>query len=57
MINYIVDSDGISTITWDMPGRSMNVLNEGSMTAFADAVQKAINDSAVKGVILTSGKA
>ncbi|HKU98669.1 MAG TPA: 3-hydroxyacyl-CoA dehydrogenase NAD-binding domain-containing protein [Vineibacter sp.] len=57
MINYNVDSDGIATITWDMPGRSMNVLNEGSMTAFADVMQKAIKDEAVKGVILTSGKA
>jgi 3-hydroxyacyl-CoA dehydrogenase/enoyl-CoA hydratase/3-hydroxybutyryl-CoA epimerase len=57
MINYNVDPDGIATITWDMPGRSMNVLNEASMTAFADALQKAIKDEAVKGVILTSGKA
>ncbi len=57
MINYTVDSDGIATITWDMPGRSMNVLNEASMTAFADIMQKAIKDEAVKGVILTSGKA
>jgi 3-hydroxyacyl-CoA dehydrogenase/enoyl-CoA hydratase/3-hydroxybutyryl-CoA epimerase len=57
MINYNVDTDGIATITWDMPGRSMNVLNEGSMAAFADAMQKAIKDPAVKGVILTSGKA
>ncbi|HEX2888275.1 3-hydroxyacyl-CoA dehydrogenase NAD-binding domain-containing protein [Vineibacter terrae] len=57
MINYSVDSDGIATITWDMPGRSMNVLNEASMTAFTDAMQKAIKDTAVKGVILASGKA
>ncbi|MDF3075022.1 MAG: 3-hydroxyacyl-CoA dehydrogenase NAD-binding protein [Alphaproteobacteria bacterium] len=56
MINYSVDSDGIATILWDMPGRSMNVLNEGSITAFADAAQKAVADEKVKGVILTSGK-
>ena len=24
---YEVDQDGIALITWDMPGRSMNVLN------------------------------
>ena len=35
MINYNVDTDGIATITWDMPGRTMNVLNEGSITAYA----------------------
>ncbi|QQS12112.1 MAG: enoyl-CoA hydratase/isomerase family protein [Rhodospirillales bacterium] len=57
MINYAVDSDGIATITWDMPGRSMNVLNEGSMAAFADAARKAVKDPAVKGVILASAKA
>ena len=33
MINYNVDSDGIATITWDMPGRTMNVLNEASIGA------------------------
>ncbi len=31
MINYNVDSDGIATITWDMPNRTMNVLNEASI--------------------------
>ena len=38
MINYNVDADGIATITWDMPNRSMNVLNEASMTAYAGAL-------------------
>ncbi len=56
MINYNVDSDGIATITWDMPGRSMNVLNEASMTAYAGALEKALADDAVKGIIVTSGK-
>ena len=54
MINYNVDSDGIATITWDMPGRSMNVLNEASMTAYAGAIEEAIKDDKVKGIILTS---
>ena len=57
MINYNVDSDGIATITWDMPGRSMNVLNEASMTAYAGAIEEAIKDDKVKGIILTSAKA
>ena len=56
MINYAVDADGIATITWDMPGRTMNVLNQDSMAAYAEAAQKAIKDPAVKGIILTSGK-
>jgi len=56
MIDYSVDGDGIATITWDMPGRSMNVMNFESMTAFAEAVNKALADDAVKGVIIASGK-
>src|SRR6478672_8808559 len=56
MINYNVDADGIATITWDMPGRTMNVLNEGSIGAYAEALQKALKDEKVKGIILTSGK-
>ena len=57
MINYNVDTDGIATVTWDMPNRTMNVLNEQSITAYADALQKALKDEKVKGIIVTSGKA
>ncbi|MBV8393506.1 MAG: enoyl-CoA hydratase/isomerase family protein [Alphaproteobacteria bacterium] len=56
MIKYNVDSDGIATIAWDMPDRSMNVLNQASMTAYAEALGKAQKDEKVKGIILTSGK-
>ena len=56
MINYNVDSDGIATITWDMPNRAMNVLNEASMTAYAGALETALKDEKVKGIIITSGK-
>ncbi len=34
MIDYEVDGLGIATLTWNLPGRSMNVLNE----AFAAVV-------------------
>jgi 3-hydroxyacyl-CoA dehydrogenase / enoyl-CoA hydratase / 3-hydroxybutyryl-CoA epimerase len=56
MINYTIDSDGIATITWDMPNRTMNVLNEASMTAYAGALEQALKDEKVKGIILASGK-
>ncbi|MBS0541077.1 MAG: enoyl-CoA hydratase/isomerase family protein [Proteobacteria bacterium] len=56
MINYNVDTDGIATITWDMPGRTMNVLNEGSLKAYTETLDKALKDDKVKGIILTSGK-
>ena len=57
MINYNVDSDGIATITWDMPNRTMNVLNEASITAYAGALEEALKDDKVKGIIIASAKA
>ena len=50
------DSDGIVTLIWDMPDRSMNVLSGSSIADFAAAVDTAIADPAVKGVVVTSGK-
>ncbi|MFL6809529.1 MAG: enoyl-CoA hydratase/isomerase family protein, partial [Bradyrhizobium canariense] len=50
------DSDGIALVTWDIPGRSMNVLDETS-TSELDAIVKATTaDAAVKGVVITSAK-
>ncbi len=56
-IDYKLDADGIATITWAMQDVPMNVLNQQSIPAFADAVKRAQADSAVKGVIVTSAKA
>ncbi len=50
------DADGIVTLTWDMPGRSMNVLSEDSISEYVAAAEKAIADPAVKGVVVTSAK-
>jgi 3-hydroxyacyl-CoA dehydrogenase/enoyl-CoA hydratase/3-hydroxybutyryl-CoA epimerase len=55
-ISYSVDGDGVATIVWDMPGRTMNVLNADSVAEYEAAVGRAIDDPAVKGVIVTSGK-
>lgn len=57
MINYNVDSEGIATLEWDLPGRSQNVLNEQTMAAFAAAAQKALADTSVKGLLVASAKA
>jgi 3-hydroxyacyl-CoA dehydrogenase/enoyl-CoA hydratase/3-hydroxybutyryl-CoA epimerase len=57
MINYNVDSEGIATLEWDLPGRSQNVLNEETMAAFAACAQKALADPAVKGLLVASAKA
>jgi 3-hydroxyacyl-CoA dehydrogenase/enoyl-CoA hydratase/3-hydroxybutyryl-CoA epimerase len=55
-IRYAVDGDGVATIAWDMPGRSMNVLADDSLAAFGEAVERALGDAAVKGVVVTSAK-
>ncbi len=50
------DADDIVTLTWDMPGRSMNVLSEDSIAEYSAAALAAIADQSVKGVVVTSGK-
>ncbi|MBI5442596.1 MAG: enoyl-CoA hydratase/isomerase family protein [Deltaproteobacteria bacterium] len=56
MISYGVDSEGIVTLEWDLPGRPQNVLNDESMAAFAEAVRRALGDPEVKGLLIASGK-
>ena len=50
------DADGIVLVTWDTPGRSMNVLDETSATELEEIVKQTTADAAVKGVVITSGK-
>src|SRR4029078_4223529 len=56
--NFTVDTDadGIALVTWNMPGRSMNVIDEKVMEELAAIVEKVPTDTAVKGAVLTSGK-
>ena len=50
------DADGIALVTWDMPGRSMNVFSEDVMLELDRIVDQVVADEAVKGVVITSGK-
>ena len=50
------DADGIALVTWDMPGRSMNVFSEDVMLELDRIVDQVVADGAVKGVVITSGK-
>ena len=54
MIDYDVDGDGVAKITWNVSNRPMNVMNNDTMAAYGEAVEKAVADEAVKGVIVTS---
>src|SRR6201994_2192181 len=50
------DADGIVLVTWDIPGRSMNVLDETTISELEEIVKQTSADAAVKGVVITSGK-
>jgi len=56
MIDYKVEDNGIAIITWAMQNSPMNVLNKDSLEAYEAAVDRAIADEAVKGVIVTSAR-
>ncbi|AZO09847.1 3-hydroxyacyl-CoA dehydrogenase [Mesorhizobium sp. M3A.F.Ca.ET.174.01.1.1] len=51
-----VDADGIALVTWDMPGRSMNVFTEEAMRELNAIVDQVAGDAAIKGAVITSGK-
>jgi 3-hydroxyacyl-CoA dehydrogenase / enoyl-CoA hydratase / 3-hydroxybutyryl-CoA epimerase len=50
------DADGIALVTWDSPGKSMNVFDQSVIEELSDIVEKTTADAAVKGVVVTSGK-
>ncbi|HEV2629588.1 MAG TPA: 3-hydroxyacyl-CoA dehydrogenase NAD-binding domain-containing protein [Pseudolabrys sp.] len=53
---FDIDADGIALVTWDMPGKSMNVITGETIAELSAIVDKVIADAAIKGVIVTSGK-
>ncbi|MCW1918472.1 3-hydroxyacyl-CoA dehydrogenase NAD-binding domain-containing protein [Rhodobacter sp. KR11] len=53
---YDLDADGVAVITWDTPGRSMNVMSMAGFAELERLIDRALGDGAVKGVVLTSGK-
>ena len=44
-----VDGDGIALITWDMPGRSMNVISTSALEEIAEWVARVASDESIKG--------
>ena len=50
------DADGVAIITWDCPGKTMNVLNGQAMQDLDGLIDDALTDEAVKGIVITSGK-
>ncbi len=54
--SFDIDADGIALVSWNMPGRSMNVIDAKVMEELAAIVEKVATDTAIKGAVLTSGK-
>jgi 3-hydroxyacyl-CoA dehydrogenase / enoyl-CoA hydratase / 3-hydroxybutyryl-CoA epimerase len=50
------DADGIALVTWDSPGRSMNVIDAKVMDELTAIIEQTAADAAVKGVVITSAK-
>ncbi|SIS54612.1 3-hydroxyacyl-CoA dehydrogenase NAD-binding domain-containing protein [Phaeovulum vinaykumarii] len=50
------DARGVATITWDVPGKSMNVLSLTGLAELDAHVDACLADPAVKGIVITSGK-
>jgi 3-hydroxyacyl-CoA dehydrogenase/enoyl-CoA hydratase/3-hydroxybutyryl-CoA epimerase len=53
---FEADETGIALLTWDMPGRSMNVITEAVMDELEQVVDHVAADPALKGCVVTSGK-
>src|SRR3954471_11370933 len=53
---FDIDSDGIALATWDMPGRSMNVITPEVMGELSQIIDAVTGDEAIKGCVITSGK-
>ena len=50
------DNDGIALITWDMPDKSMNVIDLSVMSELDAIIDEVASTDAIKGAVLTSGK-
>ena len=53
---FEVDADGIALATWDMAGRSMNVITPAVMEDLSAIVETVASNAAIKGCVIASGK-
>jgi 3-hydroxyacyl-CoA dehydrogenase/enoyl-CoA hydratase/3-hydroxybutyryl-CoA epimerase len=53
---FETDADGIALATWDMAGRSMNVITPEVMSDLETIIKAVAEDAAIKGCVITSGK-
>ena len=51
-----IDADGIMTVTWDMPDKSMNVIDISVMDELETLIEEIRTNDSIKGAVFTSGK-
>lgn len=51
------DTDGLALITWDMPEKSMNVIDLSVMDELDALIDEVAGNVAIKGAVIASGKA
>ena len=56
VFHYDLDADGIATIAWDQPGRSMNVLDDAGIRELDTCIDRALGDPSCRGIVITSAK-
>ena len=50
------DADGIALVTWDAPGRSLNLIDRKVIEELSSIVDTVAGDSAIRGAVITSSK-
>ena len=50
------DADGVAIITWDVPGKSMNVMSIEGLSELDAIIDTVLSDDRIKGAVITSGK-
>src|SRR3984893_7926090 len=53
---FETDNDGIALLTWDMPGRSMNVITPEVIDEIENTVDHVAAQTGIKGCVIASGK-
>lgn len=56
MFTSATGADGVAVITWDLPGKSMNVMSMDGFAELDRLVSEALADPSVKGLVITSAK-
>ncbi|MCL2385312.1 MAG: enoyl-CoA hydratase/isomerase family protein, partial [Alphaproteobacteria bacterium] len=53
---FETDGDGIALLSWDMPGRSMNVITPEVIGELEQAIDYIAAEASIRGCVIASGK-